>query len=107
MPTAHHATSDRRQGGRQTSLGKRTRPTERGTEKEGERKKDGIVDILKTIDISSLMGSIERVKKETEGEKGASPASVKPTTSEDNSANLKVTIYITYTLTFSKQYTHT
>lgn len=40
------------------------------------------------------MGSIERVKKETEGEKDASPASLKPTTSEDNSANLKVTIYI-------------
>lgn len=94
MPTAHHATSARRQTGRQTSLGKRTRPAERGTEKEGERKKDGIVDILKTIDISSLMGSIERVKKETEREKDASPASLKPATSEDNSANLKVTIYM-------------
>lgn len=100
MPTAHHATSNRRQGGKQTSLGKRTRPAERETEKEGEGKNDGIVGILRTIDISSLMGSIERVKKETEGEKGASPASLKPATSEDNSANLKVTIYITCTLTF-------
>lgn len=88
MPTPRPATSGTHRRGKLTGTGKRTRPVVKETkEKEGE----GIVDIFKTIDISSLMGSIQQVKKQTEGEKSTSPSPLKKVTFEDNSTELKVT----------------